>query len=268
MNTPIINLLGIPFDEKSSFLRGPAQAPPLIRKVLHNGSSSYTAENNIDITEDIHLNDLGDLPIEDYHSIHQEIINLNLEGPIVFLGGDHSMTYQTIKAIHQNHDPFDILLFDAHTDLYDIFEGDKYSHACPFARIMEEGLVEHLVQIGIRTVSRHQAVQAQKFGVEIITMAEIEKMYELTFERPLYISIDLDGFDPAYAPGVSHHEPGGLIPREIINFLHKIDVPVISGDIVEYNPTRDHQGITAALAAKLLKEMIAIISKPYVNFSD
>jgi len=84
-------------------------------------------------------------------------------------------------------------------------------------------------------------------------------MNDLKFSDKLYVSIDLDGFDPAYAPGVSHHEPGGLTPRQVINFLHGLDCEIIGADIVELNPKRDQSNITAALAAKLLRELCGIL---------
>ncbi|MEZ4851779.1 MAG: agmatinase [Bacteroidia bacterium] len=260
MKKSAINLLGIPYDNKSSFLRGSAQAPSIIRQILHNTSSSYVAENGVDIMDDVRLEDLGDLKVQNYLQISHQIKALQKSSPFIFLGGDHSITYQTVIAMNEKHGPFDILVFDAHTDLYDNFQGDRYSHACPFARIMEDNLAGNLIQVGIRTVNAHQWEQAHKYGVEVITMREIDRLSQLSLTNPLYISIDLDAFDPAFAPGVSHHEPGGLTPREVINFLHKIDAPIIGADIVEYNPTRDHQNITAALAAKLLKELTGIMA--------
>lgn len=251
-------LLGIPFDTKSSFLRGPALAPDLIRQTFHNGSSSYVAENGLDVREDLALTDLGNLDPASYEGLFPQLQEkLHPSSPTLTLGGDHSITYLIVKALREKRGPFDLLLFDAHTDLYDEFEGDRFSHACPFARIMEEGLVERLVQVGIRTVSQHQREQAEKYGVEIILMRELERLQELSFSQPLYLSIDLDGFDPAYAPGVSHHEPGGLVPREVINYLHQLSAPLVGADIVEFNPVRDHVGITAALAAKLMKEVLS-----------
>ena len=141
--------------------------------------------------------------------------------------------------------------------LYDELDGDKYSHACPFARIMEESLASRLVQVGIRTLNTHQREQSEKFGTEIIEMKDFEPGKIPVFSKPLYLSIDLDGLDPAFAPGVSHHEPGGLTSRDVINIIHGIKVPIIGADIVELNPLRDANGITAALAAKLTKEIIA-----------
>ncbi|MEM7372594.1 MAG: agmatinase [Bacteroidota bacterium] len=260
MNASPIQLLGLPFDAKSSFLRGAAQAPDLIRQTLHNGSSNYLAENGIHILEDIDLKDIGNVIVQDYQQLFQALAgHMRPDVPTVSLGGDHSITYPIVKALHDKRGTFDLLLFDAHTDLYEEFEGDRYSHACPFARIMEDGLVSRLVQVGIRSMTKHQHQQAGRYGVEIIPMRELDRMDTLSFANPLYVSIDLDGFDPAFAPGVSHHEPGGLVPRDIINFLHQLDAQIIGADIVEYNPIRDHAGITAALAAKLLKELAGII---------
>jgi len=256
-----IHILGIPFDEKSSYKKGAAEGPQMIRYTLNDTSSNMYTETDVDLEADVSMIDGGDITIDGYDSLLPNISQVLKPGEkYIFLGGDHSITYPLVKATNSIQPSFDLLLFDAHTDLYDQFEGDKYSHACPFARIMEEGLCKRLLQIGIRTVTPHQKEQADKFGVEIIQMKNIHLMSEVTFERPLYISIDLDAFDPAHAPGVSHHEPGGLTARQVVNFLHSIKVPIVSADIVELNPKRDHKRMTAALAAKLLKELCGIMA--------
>ena len=150
----------------------------------------------------------------------------------------------------------DILQIDAHADLYDKFENDKYSHACPFARIMENGFAARLVQVGIRTLNTHQVEQAKNYNVEIHEMRNLDLSKMSKFKNPLYISLDMDGFDPAFAPGVSHHEPGGLSSRQVIDLIHSIETEVIGADIVEYNPDRDFQNMTAFLAAKMMKEIL------------
>ena len=174
------------------------------------------------------------------------------------LGGDHSITYPIIQAYRHFFDDFEILQIDAHGDLYDVFEGNKYSHACPFARIMEEKLVGKLTQVGIRTYNPHQREQVARFAVEVVEAKDFaEKWRDLVFEKPLYISLDLDGLDPAFAPGVSHHEPGGLTMRQVLDLIQNIKAPIIGADIVEYNPHRDLADMTAAVAAKFLKEIAA-----------
>ena len=252
-----IIIQGIKFDEKSSYQKGPKLAPPLIRETLNCGSLNLFAENGISI-ENSMIEDKGDFEIFEYFDIEEITRNhLKLNHKIFTLGGDHSITFPIIKAHHKKYPKLDILHIDAHSDLYDDFEGDKYSHACPFARIMENGFASRLVQVGIRTLNTPQAEQADKFNVEIYQMKNLDLSTIPKFENPLYISLDLDGFDPAFAPGVSHHEPGGLTSRQVIELIQNINTEVIGADIVEYNPNRDFQNMTAFLAAKMMKEILA-----------
>jgi arginase family enzyme len=117
-------------------------------------------------------------------------------------------------------------------------------------------LASRLVQVGIRTLNGHQREQAERFGVEVHEMRNFDSSsFAPDFDGPVYLTIDLDVFDPAYAPGVSHHEPGGLSVRDVIGIIHRMRGAVIGADIVEYNPGRDINDITATVAAKLLKEV-------------
>ncbi|MEO0728534.1 MAG: agmatinase [Bacteroidota bacterium] len=259
--SPTVALAGVPFDAHSSFMTGPALAPSRIRECLHNGAGNYWTERGFNPIEHKQFRDIGDFDVSDYLSIADTADQAIQRGQrLLTLGGDHSITYPLLKAHRQHYTEYAVLQIDAHGDLYDNFMGNRYSHACPFARIMEEGLCDRLVQVGIRTLNPHQHQQAEAFGVEQIEMRHLsEKINELHFTRPLYISFDMDGIDPAFAPGVSHHEPGGLTVREVMQLLHNIQVPIIGADIVEYNPHRDHQGITAALAAKLTKEILELM---------
>lgn len=250
-----IILQGLLYDDKSSFMRGPSEAPPSIRAILNNSSANFFTENGIDLGHHP-FEDRGDFTISEYFEI-EEISAKNIEKgvPLFTLGGDHSVTYPIIKAISTTQPAIDILHFDAHADIYDEFEGDKYSHACPFARIMEEELAVNLTQVGIRTLTAHQRDQAIKYHVDIREARNLKTDDLTLFENPLYISLDMDVFDPAFAPGVSHHEPGGLTPRQVFDIIQQIESPIIGADIVEYNPRRDNNDITGALAAKLLKEI-------------
>ena len=251
-----IIIQGIKYDEKSSYQKGPRLAPSLIREVLHCGSSNYFAENGISI-EKADIIDKGDFDISDYFEIEKiTALHLNQNSKILTLGGDHSITFPIIKAHHPKYPALDILQIDAHPDLYDHYEGDKYSNACPFARILENGYAARLVQVGIRTLNTHQAEQANKFQVEIHDMRNLDLAKIPQFKNPLYISLDMDAFDPAFAPGVSHHEPGGLSSRQVIELIQGLEAEIIGADIVEYNPDRDFQNMTAFLAAKIMKEIL------------
>jgi arginase len=248
-------LQGFCYDVKSSFMHGAAQAPTAIREVLENGAGNFFTENQFDLKATL-LEDKGDFAELSYFDI-EKITRRNIVNgvPIISLGGDHSITFPVVKAVADLYGVIDILHIDAHTDLYDEYEGDKYSHACPFARIMEECQVGRLVQVGIRSMNQHHREQADKFGVEIREMRNLRLDDLSEFDKPLYISLDMDGLDPAFAPGVSHHEPGGLSPRQVFDLINQIKSPIIGADIVEYNPNRDIHDVTGALAAKLLKEI-------------
>lgn len=254
-------MIGIPCDFTSSHLRGPAAAPPAIRAALFGGSSNLCSELGVDLKGNERFSDSGDLDAietkQQYEAISHAIgrvVGTNVR-PLV-LGGDHAITFPVMQAISAHHGPINILHFDAHSDLYDQFEGNRYSHACPFARIMESGLAKRVVQVGIRTLNSHQREQAERFGVEVHTMNGFcAASFHPNFDGPVYVSFDMDGLDPAYAPGVSHHEPGGLSVREALQIIQAIDVPIIGGDVVELNPDRDIHGMTAMVAAKLVKEL-------------
>jgi agmatinase len=174
----------------------------------------------------------------------------------IFLGGEHSITYPIIKAFAPFYPDLTVIHLDAHPDLYHELGGNPYAHGCPFARILEEGLVTRLIQIGIRTANPHQKEQADRFGVETIDMRQLQRQLPLfKIDHPVYISLDLDVLDPAFAPGISHYEPGGMSVREVITVLQGIEARVVGADIVELNPTRDRNGMTAMVAAKFLKEI-------------
>jgi arginase len=254
-------LLGLPSDEHSSFLKGAALAPARIREVLFSGASNLSAENGIDLGAEGRFHDLGDLDFEGvdtFEAIESAVQQiLGCGAFLLSLGGDHALTYPLVKAFAAVHGPLEILHLDAHPDLYDVLDGDRYSHGCPFARIMEAGLARRLVQVGIRTMNPHQREQAERFGVEVHAMRGWRPYFRPYLAGPIYLSLDMDVLDPAFVPGVSHHEPGGLSTRELLGLIHRLEVPILGADIVEYNPTRDPVGATAATAAKLLKEMAA-----------
>lgn len=254
-------LLGVPFDAASSYRRGAALAPPRIREALRSPAGNAWAERNVEVVCDDGFEDLGDLDLPGTGAararIEEAIAQLGGR-PFVALGGDHSVTYPIVRGLHADRTLLTILHVDAHPDLYETFEGDRFSHACPFARIMEEGLAARLVQVGIRTMTGHQRDQARRFGVEQIDMrAWAAGARPAGITGPVYASIDLDGIDPAFAPGVSHREPGGLTVRDVLGLLHDLEAPLVGADVVEFNPAVDVSDLTALVAAKLVKELLA-----------
>ena len=260
---PGFALIGVPSDVNSSFERGPALAPPLIRAALWSERGNAAAEDGREIGTDFALSDLGDLNLHEVPGddavIAAAVTACSAAGQVpLILGGDHAITHAAVRGIAAHHGPVTILHFDAHPDLYADFADNPRSHASPFARIMEAGLATRLVQVGIRTLNRHCRDQAQKYGVEIIEMADFAPERVPILDGPLYISIDLDGIDPSEAPGVSHPEPGGLTAREVLAVLRRQTAPLVGADVVEYNPRFDQHERTAILAAKLIRELAAL----------
>jgi arginase len=258
LGTPV--LVGIPFDANSSWLRGAAGAPPIIRVAFRSDSSNSWTETGFDLGADGAYQDAGDLTFtfdEPFAAIERRVGELLDEGlRPVCLGGDHSVTLPIIRAFGKRIPGLTILHFDAHPDLYDELEGNRLSHACPFARIMEEGAAKRLIQVGIRAMNGHQREQAKKFGVEVIEMRFLPALDRMKVDGPIYISFDMDALDPACAPGISHREPGGMTVREAIAHIHAITGNIVGADIVEFNPAQDHTQLTAMVAAKMLKEIL------------
>jgi agmatinase len=240
-------LIGFPYDASSSFMKGAAEAPPRIRAAFNSDASNLWSESGVDLGAEGVLHDLGDVPFQARDDVVEKIdaaVSEVLDASMlpVCLGGDHSVTYPIVRALSRHYPNLGILHLDAHPDLYDVWRGDRYSHAW---------------QVGIRDTNGHQREQAKRFGVEVVEMRDWREGTTLSFTGPVYISFDLDALDPAFAPGVSHHEPGGFSTRQVLDVIQMLEGDVVGADIVELNPRRDPAKITEMAAAKVLKEIAA-----------
>lgn len=259
-----VTVLGLPWDGGSSFLRGSAQAPGRIREALLSPAGNLSTEAGVDLGAEDRWRLADDLVLAGDHAavrqrIEDTVSDLLASGSrVLSLGGDHSVTHPLLRAYRQHWPELEVLHLDAHADLYDELDGERHTHASPFARALEDGCMKRLVQVGVRTLNPHQRSQAERFGVEVLEMRHLPRALP-PLSAPLYLSIDLDVLDPAFAPGVSHHEPGGLSTRELLRIVQQLEVPVVGADIVELNPSRDVRGITAAVAGKVLKEVLAVM---------
>ena len=255
-----ISLLGIPHDDNSSFMKGAAEAPALIRRELHSDAYSLWSETGVDLGVEGRIVDHGDIAFDSasdpWDLIEQNVGRAMESGdPLICLGGDHAITHPIMRAVRRRHPSLTILNIDAQPDIYHAYQGNLRSHTSPFARIMEERLADRLIQVGLRTVNDHHRDQFKRFGVETIEAARCGQKIPLDITTPVYLSMDIDALDPAYAPGVSHREPGGLSTRQVIDLIHTIGQPIVAADIVEFNPRCDVSNLTAIVAAKLLKEI-------------
>nr|CAB3480638.1 unnamed protein product [Digitaria exilis]CAB3486356.1 unnamed protein product [Digitaria exilis] len=207
------SLLGVPLGHNSSFLQGPAFAPPRIREAIWCGSTNSSTEEGKELNDPRVLTDVGDVPI-------QEIRDCGVED-------------------------------------------DRLMH------VISESVKAVMEEVGLRSITKEGRDQGKRFGVEQYEMRTFSKDRE-TLEnlklgegvKGVYVSVDVDCLDPAFAPGVSHIEPGGLSFRDVLNILQNLQGDVVAADVVEFNPQRDTvDGMTAMVAAKLVRELTAKISK-------
>ncbi|KAI3449111.1 hypothetical protein Pfo_005776 [Paulownia fortunei] len=277
-------MLGLPLGHNSSYHQGPRYAPPHIREGIWHPSTNSSTEKGKDISDPRVLSDVGDVPIQELreagvdadtlmNTITECVKQVMEENPLrpLVLGGDHSITYPVVRAVSEKlGGPVDILHIDAHPDIYEAFQNNIYSHASPFARIMEGGYGNKLLQVGIRSINEEGREQGKRFGAkqfEMTTYAhDREYLENLTLggdgAKGVYISVDCDGLDPAFAPGVSHREPGGLSFRDVLNIIQNLKGDIVGADVVEYNPQLDPvDGLTTMVAAKLVREIAAMMSK-------
>lgn len=261
-----IALLGVPNDDNSSYLRGAAEAPARIRAHLFCDAYSTWSETGFDLGAPGAIVDHGDLRFDaatdPWQAIEHAVAQaIGAGDPLVCLGGDHAITHPILRGVRSRHPRVSVLHIDAHPDIYDSYQGNPRSHASPFARIMEERLVDRLVQVGLRTINDEHRAQFARFGVDVVEAARCGEPLRLDFDSPVYVSIDIDALDPAYAPGVSHREPGGLSVRRVIDIIQSIDRPIVGADVVEYNPRCDIADLTLGVAAKLVKEVAGMMAR-------
>ncbi|RHY60039.1 hypothetical protein DYB38_013259 [Aphanomyces astaci] len=279
----VIAILGANVDANSSYMTGTAAAPDVIRAAFHSDSANGFSESGVDLMHNPLITDMGNLvpssaSMSSLSAAAQTIIAHDKR--LLTLGGDHSITYPLVKGVRRalcarGETRLNILHLDAHSDLYEydiLNQNNRYSHASPFARILEEGLCSRLVQVGVRTHTQHTRAQAAAYAVETHDMRSISSSSwppKLSFDGPVYVTVDLDVLDPAFAPGVSHFEPGGLSTRDVLSLVQTFAGDVIASDVVELNPSRDvgsygmsisgeaPSGVTAMVAAKITKELLA-----------
>ncbi len=209
------------------------------------------------------LDDVGDVALSNERGSHPDAdaiteavrAQLAAQRQLISIGGDHSVTYPILRAFREVHDDLTVVHIDAHPDMYDDLDGNPLSHASPFARALEDGCMTRLVQLGIRTATQHSVDQAERWGVSMITPRRVSDFDPSSLSGPIYFSLDLDGLDPSCAPGVSHHEPGGLTVREVLDIIDALPGPIVGADVVELNPTRDLVDMTAMVGAKFVKEL-------------
>lgn len=258
---------GLADDSQSSFRRGAARGPAAVRLAYDGDCYGSTSESGIDLAGKIF--DAGDLPsLADWSATARSFRDFAAAqwraGKIPFFaGGDHAVTVPVAEALAVLARPVHIIQLDAHPDLYPVYEGSSTSHACVAARLLEMPHVASVTQYAIRTENAVQADFARRHSGRLRQFharslgISLDYPSHIPHGAPVYITLDLDAFDPAFAPGVSHPVPGGLSPRQVLNFLQFAPWSLVGMDVVELNPDADIAHRTALLAARCLHEAMA-----------
>ncbi len=274
-----IGLIGVPFDLGLNHRTGARQGPAGVREMSRLIRRVHPV-SGIRPFEICNVADLGDAPVNpmskdgSIEAIEAFVRDMRKAGIVpIAIGGDHTIPLPILRALADDR-PVGILHIDAHADTLDEFCGDKINHATFMRRGYEEGLLDpnRVIQLGMRG-SRFSSDDIQygyDAGYNIITMddyeemgrkAVIEKIDEVLGEGPVYISIDIDGLDPAYLPGTGVPEIGGLIPRDVQVILRSLQGrEVVGADISEVSPCFDPTGITCVTVANLMFEMLCVIA--------
>jgi len=275
-----ISIMGVPFDGAVSGPRGAAEAPARLRELSKRFSPF--SEEGLDLRS-LAVYDRGDVPFDRdweryYYEVENQALTLFKNGGIpLFLGGDHSVTIPLSRAFSRYYhpDPVGMVHLDAHTDLMDIYRGQKWSHACPQRRFLEQGNAKarHLFLVGIREFEAEEVtfwkdnpdlglVTARRYyrdGHKAVMKEMVSAMEGL---EAVYLSIDIDILDPAYAPGTGTPQAGGLSTRELIELVTDTmaGLPVKAVDLVEVAPPLDYSDITSRAALKVIYEVFAAIN--------
>ncbi len=263
--------VGAPLDVTSSYRSGYRFAPARIREASAN-LETYVTQADLDVFEQLNISDLGDILVTptDLQGTGKRISNvvrqIRAQGKLpVLLGGEHTVTYFSLE-------PFDdifVIQLDAHRDLREEYLGDRLCHATVMRRVLDRLPPDRVLQMGIRSCSKEEAEFAARKNIATCTSEElidniptaIGEAKKLAGNSPVYLTIDLDVLDPAFAPGVATPEPGGLSTVELLRLLRGLgELNLTAFDIVELVPPHD-DGTTAFVAAKIAYELLAAIAK-------
>jgi agmatinase len=281
LNLANLCLIGLPWDLSSTFRKGVHEAPQVIRKIAKDVLYGDFTEDGVDLTRIWRVFDYGDVEVakstdemrKRVYNVIRNLYNDNLR--FIFLGGDHFITYFTLHALTQlNKENWGLIYLDAHPDLEEEYKGDRYMHGSVVKRLIEETNLrpQSVVEVGIRHFQPYELKWANDVGMKIMPTVEFERLgANGAAKRVLkllpkdvgrvYLSIDLDILDPAYAPGLTYPEPGGISTRNLLDFIHGLkELEIVAFDVVELCPPYDNRSsITAIGAIKIILKTLGVM---------
>jgi len=260
-----VGLFGVPYDGTTSFRPGARFGPTSIREVS-NGLETYCPQLDRDL-DDLVFADLGavDIPfgapepvVEAVRESTQTVLNLGLR-PLM-LGGEHSISSGAVAAVAANYPDLVLVQLDAHADLRDSWLGSRYSHACAMRRCLEVLPSQQLFQLSIRSGTRTEFNELHSSGRLMADVGALAEALKQLQGRPVYLTVDLDWFDPAVLPGTGTPEPGGFFWSD---FAALVDVlqqhRLVAADVVELAPQLDPSGVSSVLAAKVTRSLLLLL---------
>ncbi|HZH18758.1 MAG TPA: agmatinase [Geodermatophilus sp.] len=275
-----VAIVGVPFDSGVSYRPGARFGPAHVRESSRL-LRPYNPAQDIEPFARAQVVDAGDLAVNPF-SIEEAIGQvqsgaaalLERAGRLLTIGGDHTIALPLLRALHAVHGPVAVVHFDAHLDTWDTYFGADHTHGTPFRRASEEGLLDQsgCVHVGIRgpLYSVRDLVEDAELGFQVVhsrevddlgTRGVVERIRARVEERPVYVSVDIDVLDPAFAPGTGTPEAGGLTSRELLAILRGIaDLHLVGADLVEVAPVYDHAEITGIAASHVAYELVSAMA--------
>ncbi len=282
-----IAVLGAPFDNGTSFRPGARFGPIAVRTASRNIRPAFHPELGLAPLEKVQVVDAGDVPVNPFQLTvaidqirdHARALLAN-RSRLVTMGGDHTVALPLLRAVNELHGPVALVHFDAHLDTWDTYFGSPLTHGTVFRRAFEEGLLlaDHSVHVGIRgpIYDELDLRDDARFGFQIVRAGDLDRIgLEETVARvrrrvgdaPVYLSVDIDVLDPAFAPGTGTPEMGGVTSRELLHLLRGLEgIPLVGGDVVEVAPAYDHAEITALAAATVVYDIVTMMAKHPLTF--
>lgn len=275
-----VAVVGVPFDAGVTYRPGARFGPSSIREASRLLRPYNPALGSMPFA-DAQVVDAGDIDCNPFNIVEAlgEIetgLSAIIAGGkrVVTLGGDHTIALPALRAVAAQHGPVALVHFDAHLDTWDTYFGAPYTHGTPFRRASEEGLIrkDRSAHVGIRgsLYDPKDLADDEKMGFTIVHARDfdrigvdgiLERVLARVGDSPVYVSIDIDVLDPAFAPATGTPEAGGMTSRELLDVLREFrDLPLVGADIVEVSPAYDHAAVTAVAAANLAYEFITIMS--------
>ena len=277
-----IAILGVPFDGGTSYRPGARFGPMAVRQAARTLRPAFHVELGIEPLRVVQVVDAGDVSVTPFDietacrqiQEHTAKVLGGASRRVVAIGGDHTIALPNLRALHAIHGPVALVHFDAHLDTWDTYFDAPVTHGTIFRRAFEEGLLieDHSIHIGIRgpIYDRADLDDDVRMGFKIIRAgdldvigidAAVDMVRRRVGDAPVYLSVDIDVLDPAFAPGTGTPESGGLSARELLRMLRRLDgLNLVGADVVEVAPAYDHAEITAVAAATVVFDLVALMA--------